>query len=70
MVERKSLIVYFKNDNFVKVIKNINIAYISKKRKYAVIYLDEGRLKGIKTALQRTKGVIEVIDSLSPMETF
>ena len=41
MVKRRSLIVYFKNENFLKNIdSSVNVAYVSKKRKYAVIYME------------------------------
>ena len=71
MVKRRSLIVYFKNENFLKNIdSSVNVAYVSKKRKYAVIYMDENKLKGIRINLQRTKGVLDVIESKAPLEAF
>lgn len=71
MVKRKSLIIYFKSEHFLKNMDNcVNVAYVSKKRKYAVIYLDENKVKFVRNNLQRTKGVIEVLESLTPLESF
>ena len=71
MVKRRSLIVYFKNENFLKNIdSSVNVAYVSKKRKSAVIYMDENKFKGIRINLQRTKGVLDVIESKAPLEAF
>lgn len=71
MVKRKSLVVYFKNDNFIKTLdRGINVSYVSKKNKYAILYMDECRVKGIKINLQRTKGVLDILDSNVALETF
>ncbi len=71
MVRRKSLVVYFKNDNFIKSIDDsVNIQYVSKKRKYAVLFMDENRIKGTRNFLQRTKGVLGIEDGQICLETF
>lgn len=71
MVKRKSLVVYFKNENFLKQLDEyINVAYVSKKRKYAILFMDEQRLKGIRNFLQRTKGVISYEESKLVLESF
>ena len=60
-----------KNDNFLrKIDNNINVSYVSKKGKYAILYMDESRCKAIRNDLERTKGVLDVIDSKIILESF
>ena len=48
MQPRKSLIVYFKSPKVLKRLKSYgNLAYYHKKRKYAVLYVDEEKIEDL-----------------------
>ncbi len=65
MRNRKSIIVYFKSPRVLKRLKKIgHIAYFHKKRKYAVLYIDEDRGDKIRKELESLKHVRRVEDSL------
>ena len=65
MRNRKSIIVYFKSPRVLKRLKKIgNVAYFHKKRKYAVLYIDEDRRDKVRKELESLKHVRRVEDSL------
>ncbi len=58
MQNRKSLIVYFKSPRVLKRLKKLgNVSYYHKKRKYAVLYIDEAQLDKIQNKLNGLKHV-------------
>lgn len=70
MIERKGLIVYFENEEVLnKLDKNIvNIYYVSKKNKYAIIYCDLNRYKPLCQQLASMKGIVSFEDSQNEVE--
>ena len=70
MIERKGLIVYFENEEVLnKLDKNIvNIYYVSKKNKYAIIYCDLNRYKPLCQQLTSRKGIVSFEDSQNEVE--
>ena len=65
MVKRKSLSVYFRNPKVLKQIEKFgDIKYFTKKKKYAIIYVNEEELKDKKKKLQDLKLVRKVEESL------
>lgn len=70
MIERKGLIVYFENEEVLnKLDKNIvNIYYVSKKNKYAIIYCDLNRYKPLCQQLTSMKGIVSFEDSQNEVE--
>lgn len=66
MLKRKSLIVYFRNPKVLKQVEKFGeIMYFTKKKKYAVIYVNEEELQQKKKELQGLKLVRKVEESLS-----
>jgi uncharacterized protein YlbG (UPF0298 family) len=66
MLKRKSLIVYFRNPKVLKQVEKFGeIMYFTKKKKYAVIYVNEEELQEKKKELQGLKLVRKVEESLS-----
>jgi uncharacterized protein YlbG (UPF0298 family) len=65
-VNRISYIVYIKNAEVVKRIKelDVNVTYHSQKGKYATIYFDKSKEKDIKVSLEKMKGVSKFEKSL------
>jgi len=64
MQERCSLIVYFKSPKVLKRIKKLgNIAYYSKKRKYAVLYINKDDEQKVRSELEALRHVKRVDDS-------
>lgn len=71
MVNRKSLIVYFKTKKVLDNINpNVNVYYISQKRNYAVLYMDSKLCDKVKEELTNMKGVKTVVESKFELETF
>ena len=65
MLKRKSLIVYFRNPKVLKQVEKFGeIMYFTKKKKYAVIYVNEEELQEKKKELQGLKLVRKVEESL------
>jgi len=65
-VNRISYIVYVKNAEVVKRIKDldVNVTYHSQKAKYATIYFDKDKEKEIRVSLEKMKGVSRFEKSL------
>lgn len=71
MIERKSLIVYFKNKKALDDLgEKVNVAYISNKFNYAVIYADKSLANKLRSQLPNNKGIKSVMDSKVELETF
>lgn len=71
MVNRKSLIVYFKTKKVLDNINpNVNVYYISQKRNYAVLYMDSKICDKVKEELTHMKGVKTVVESKFELESF
>jgi len=65
MVVRKSLVVYFNNPKVIKQIAEFGeIKYYTKKRKYAILYLNKEEQAQVKDKLYKIKGVKKVEESL------
>jgi len=71
MIQRKGLIVYFEDESVLtKLDKSIvNIYYVSKREKYAMIYVDANRYKPLCEQLKSLKGIISFEDSLLDVES-
>lgn len=68
MVERKSVVIYYNNEDFVRSLtkKDINVYYISKKNSYAVLYFDRNKEVEIVEYLKNNKAITSIEDSLIP----
>lgn len=65
MVKRKSLIIYFRNPKVLRNIEKIaDITYFTKKKKYAVIYVDESEKDSVMAKIKEMKLVRRVEESL------
>ena len=71
MIERKGIIVYFEDEQILEQLDKtiVNIYYVSKKNKYAVIYCDLNRYKPLCTQLSSMEGIISFEDSLLDVES-
>lgn len=71
MLKRRSLIVYFRNPKVLKTIEKISeIKYYTKKKKYAVIYVNEDEVEQKTQELQAIKLVRRVEESLFETEEY
>lgn len=71
MLKRKSLIVYFRNPKVLKQVEKFGpIKYYTKKKKYAVIYVDEEKLEETINGLKDLKLVRKVEESLFETEEY
>lgn len=71
MLKRKSLIVYFRNPKVLKQVEKFGeIKYFTKKKKYAVIYVNEEDLKEKIKGLKSLKLVRKVEESLFDTEEY
>lgn len=71
MVDRKSYIVYFKTPRVLKRIKKMaDVSYFHKKRRYAVIYLDEQNHKKVVENINALKHVKKVEESQFDMNQY
>ena len=65
MVDRKSLVVYFKNPKAIKQMAEYGeIKYYTKKRKYAILYLNKKDISTVTEQLLKLKLVRRVEESL------
>jgi uncharacterized protein YlbG (UPF0298 family) len=65
MLKRKSLIIYFRNPKVLKQIEKFgDIMYYTKKKKYAIIYVNEEELDSKVKEIQNLKLVKKVEESL------
>ncbi len=65
MVDRKSLVVYFKNPKAIKQMAEYGeIKYFTKKRKYAILYLNREDISKVTEQLLKLKLVRRVEESL------
>jgi uncharacterized protein YlbG (UPF0298 family) len=65
MVDRTSLVVYFRNPKAVKHIAEFGkIKYYTKKGKYAILYLNREEIPKVKEQLKKIKLVRRVEESL------
>lgn len=64
MLERKCLIIYFKNPKALKDLKRFgNITYYHKKRRYVIIYVNQSEVTKITEQLKQLKSVRYVEES-------
>lgn len=70
MIQRKGIIVYFKNKEVLEKLDKsiVNIYYISERNNYAVIYCDLNRYKPLCNHLSELEDVISFEDSMSNVE--
>ena len=65
MVDRKSLVVYFRNPKAIKQMAEFGeIKYYTKKRKYAILYLNKEDQSTVTEKLMKLKLVRKVEESL------
>ena len=65
MLDRKSLIVYFRNPKIIKRLEQVgNVTYFHKKRRYAVVYVNADEIDKIKSELEKQRHVRKVEHSL------
>ena len=65
MVKRKSMIIYFRNPKALKHIEKVApITYFTKKKKYAVCYVNENEVEGKMKAFKDIKLVRKVEESM------
>lgn len=65
MVDRRSLVVYFRNPKAVKQMAEFGeIKYYTKKGKYAILYLNKEDITEVKEKLMKIKLIRKVEDSL------
>lgn len=70
-IARKLLVVYYKNNQVIrKLAKYGHLDYVSKRLKYAYIYVDAKDIKPAMNALKQIHGVTRVEESLVEMETY
>lgn len=72
MTSRKPYIVNYFHNNIVKKLNTmeVNVVYVSKRFKYAVVYIDSDKGDNyLKNQLKKTKGLINVTPSLIFDET-
>ena len=71
MIERKGISVYFENEQVLEQLDKtiVNIYYVSKNNKYAVIYCDLNRYKPLCSQLSNMEGIISFEDSLLDVES-
>lgn len=71
MLKRKSVIVYFRNPKALKHIEKINpITYFSKKKKYAILYMNEEEIEVKIKELKEIKLVIKTEESMLNNEQY
>ncbi len=71
MVKRKSLIVYFRNPKALKKIADVTeVTYYTKKKKYAVVYVNEDQVEAVTKRLQEISLVRKIEESLFETEGY
>jgi uncharacterized protein YlbG (UPF0298 family) len=71
MVKRRSIIVYFRNPKVLKQVEKISeIKYYTKKKKYAIIYVNEEEVQATIDELRKNKLVRKVEESLFENEEY
>ena len=71
MLKRTSIIIYFKNPKILKEIEKIStIKYYNKKRKYAIIYVNEADVEENMSKISKMKSVKKVEQSLVENEEY
>jgi len=70
MFKRKSLIVFYDNNQVLSTLEslNVNLVYKSERLSYAIIYFDEERTKQIIGTLNNNNHITEVTESKTSME--
>ena len=65
MLDRKSLIVYFRNPKIIKRLEQVgHVTYFHKKRRYAIVYVNADEVKKVKAELEKIRHVRKVEESL------
>ncbi|MFH5881002.1 DUF2129 domain-containing protein [Liberiplasma polymorphum] len=65
MLDRKSLIVYFRNPKIIKRLEHVgHVTYFHKKRRYAVVYVNADEVDKVKLELEKVRHVRKVEHSL------
>lgn len=71
MLKRKAVIVYFRNPKALKHIDKINpITYFTKKKKYAILYMNEEEIEVKVKQLKDIKLVVKVEESMLDNEEY
>ncbi len=68
LVNRMSYVVFFKGNQVVNKLAElpVNVTYVSKKKRFAIIYTDKANEESIKKALKNIKG----FKGFTPSQTF
>lgn len=71
MVERKSVVVYFNNEDFIRQLskKDINVYYISKTSSYAILYFDKNKEAEVMHILNN-KAITSIETSEIPFDSY
>lgn len=70
-IARKLLIIYFKKRNVIPRLKKFgNLIYVSKRQRYAYLYINADKLERTMDAIKRIPGVMKVEESLVEMEAY
>lgn len=71
MLKRKSVIVYFRNPKALKHIEKVGtIMYFTKKKKYAVLYMNEDEIEDKIKQLKEIKLVRKIEESMLDTEEY
>ena len=70
MIERKGLIIYFETEEVLEKLDKsiVNIYYVSKTNKYAIVYCDLNRYKPLCAQLSNMPGILSFEDSNNNVE--
>jgi uncharacterized protein YlbG (UPF0298 family) len=61
MLDRKTLVVYFRNPKVIKQLEHFgHVSYYHKKRRYAILYVNANELEQVKTQLEKQRQVRKV----------
>lgn len=61
MLDRKTLVVYFRNPKIIKQLETLgHVSYFHKKRRYAILYVNAGELETVKAQLEKQRQVRKV----------
>lgn len=72
MIERRSVVVYYNNENYVRSLakKDVNIYFICKASQYAILYYDKSREEEIMSILNSTNVITKILKSDIPYEKY
>ena len=71
MIERKGLIIYFKEQSVLNKLDKsvVRVYYVSEKEKYAIVYCDANRYKPLCSQLSQLEGIVSFEDANNDVES-